>query len=142
MSAAAQLPIETEWVTGQLPERDGMFAYVVLIRATGDPERTPRELSKRDGTAEWRRVLMKRPVEEIEAAITLHMQDGIARTMNRLSVEMIDKTADIVHDTPFEWALWSLVSKSAVEFTMAAPVMFRKTAPLERAQAAADVGAP
>lgn len=117
---------EHQWVTGQLPDRSDMFAYVVLIRAPGDPERTPRELAKRDGTAEWRRVLMKRPVAEIETAISLHMADGSARTMNRISVEMIDKTADVVHDTPFEWALWGLVSKGQLEFTMQAPVLFRK----------------
>lgn len=115
-----------QWVTGHLPDRSGIYAYVVLIRAPGDPERTPRELAKRDGTAEWRRALMKQPIAEIEAAITLHMHDGVERTMNRMAVEMIDKTADVIHDTPFEHALWSLVSKGAIEFTAVAPVMFRK----------------
>jgi hypothetical protein len=114
-----------EWVTGQLPDRSGVQAYTVLIRAPGDPERTPRESGPRDMKADWRRTLMKQPVEEIEAAIIEHSRDGAARTLNRLSVEMIDKTADVIHDTPFEWAVWSLVSKRVLEFTMAAPVHFR-----------------
>ncbi len=116
----------TEWVTGQRPDISGVYVYVVLIRAPGDPERTPREESARDMKADWRRTLAKKPVSEIEAAIALHMADGAERTMNRITVEMLDKTADVVPDS-FQEALWGLVSKSALEFTMTAPVLFRKT---------------
>ncbi len=115
-----------EWVTGQRPDISGVHVYVVLIRAPGDPERTPRELAQRDGTAEWRRELAKKPVPDIEEAIALHMADGAERTMNRITVEMLDKTADVVPDS-FQEALWGLVSKSALEFTLTAPVLFRKT---------------
>lgn len=115
-----------EWLTAQLPDLSGIQSYIVLIRAPDDPERTPRESGSRDMRAEWRRALMKQPVAEIEAAILLHMADGVARTLNRLSVEMIDKTADIIFETPFDAALWSLVSKGVVEFTVGAPVLFRK----------------
>lgn len=128
VTPATPLTVAHGWVTGHLPDRTGAHAYTVLIRAPGDPERTPREEGVRDRKADWRRALMKQPIEEIEAAITAHTQDGAARTLNRLSIEMIDKTADIIHDTPFEWAVWSLVSKRVLEFTMTAPVLFRKTA--------------
>lgn len=125
---ASSVAAALEWVTGVLPDRSGMYRYTVLIRADGDPERTPRELAKRDCTAEWRRALLKQPIAEIEAAIVLHMADGLERTMNRIAVEMIDKTADVIHDTPFEHALWALVSRGQVAFTMQAPVLFRKVA--------------
>lgn len=125
-ATSAPPAIADGWVTGQLPDRSGEFAYVVLIRAPGDPERTPREAAARDMKADWRRALAKKPVPEIEAAIALHMTDGAERTMNRITVEMLDKTADVVPDS-FEEALWGLVSKGLLEFTMAAPVLFRKT---------------
>lgn len=124
--APAAPPAEAlEWVTGELPDRSGIRVYIVLIRAEGDPERTPRKKGKPDMRAEWRRELAKKPVEEIAAAILLHMADGAARTMNRIGVEMLDKTADVLPDS-FEDALWSLVSKGLLEFTMQAPVLFRK----------------
>lgn len=111
------------WVTGQLPDMSGAAQYVVMIRAKGDPERQPRD--GRDMGAEWRRTLMKQPVGEIAAALRLHLADGEARTMNRAAVEMLDKTADLVGGTPFEDALWHLVERGELEFTMQAPVLFR-----------------
>lgn len=123
----AELALEADptWVTGQLPDLSGAAQYVTMIRAPGDPERLPRELMKRDMGAEWRRTLMKQPVGEIAAALRLHLADGEARTMNRLGVEMLDKTGDLVGGTPFEEALWQLVERGELEFTMQAPVLFR-----------------
>jgi hypothetical protein len=120
---------EPTWVTGQLPDLSGMAQYVVLIRASGDPDRLPRELMKRDTLATWRRTLMKQPMAEIAAALRQHLADGEPRTMNRAAVEMLDKTADLVGGTPFEVALWHLVELGELEFTMQAPVLFRVVRP-------------
>ncbi len=60
---------------------------------------------------------MKLPVAEIEAAILLHMADGVARTLSRLAVEMIDKTADVIFLTPFDSAVWALVAKREIRLS-------------------------
>jgi len=118
--------VNDEWVHGSRPDTSGDCAYTVIIRAYGDPERMPRELMQKDQTALWRRELMKKPLEEIEVSIMEHMKDTKPRTMNRIGVEMMDKTADLLLGTPFEGALWRLAEKNELEFTMQAPVFFRK----------------
>lgn len=117
---------EGEWVTKDLPDLSGMQQYTVCIRSYIDPERMPRELMKRDTQAKWLKELMKQPVEAMEVAVMAHMADGQARTFNRIGVEMMDKTADLILGTPFEEAMWSLVAKGELAFTMVAPVFFRK----------------
>lgn len=111
-----------EWTSGPV-DRSGMAKYVHLIRAEDDPERAPRDGS--DRVAAWRRKLMKQPVEELTAEIGKHLADGAPRTFNRIAVEMLDKTADTVFETPFDDALWLLVARGAVEHTLLAPVRFR-----------------
>jgi PAS domain-containing protein len=132
---------EPTWVTGQLPDLSGVAQYVIMIRAPGDPDRLPRELMKKDTLATWRRTLMKQPVEGIAEALRQHLDDGEPRTMNRAAVEMIDKTADLVGGTPFEDALWHLVERGELEFTMAAPVLFRKPKAIADTQAQVKEGA-
>lgn len=126
---------DVTWCWGEVPDLSGMQQFVVMIRAPGDPERLPRD--GRDMGAEWRRKLMKQPVGEIADALRQHLQDGQPRTLNRIGVELIDKTADLTGGTPFETALWSLVELGEVEFTMQAPVLFRKASPVARADAPA-----
>jgi hypothetical protein len=108
-------------------DRSGAAAYVVIIRAAGDPERKPRDGSDR-GSA-WRRALVKMPVERLADEIAAHLADGVPRTMNRIGVEMMDKTADCTFGTPFEEALWALVERGTHEHTLDAPILFRAVAP-------------
>ncbi len=114
-----------EWVTRALPDRSGAFAFTALIRAPDDPERSPRGAHGRDRMALWRRHLKKDSSETWFFRIGDLLLDGVPRTMNRIGVELLDKTADILLQTPFEDGLWQLVEEGHVEFTMDAPVLFR-----------------
>jgi hypothetical protein len=112
------------WVTGELPDRSGIYAYTTLIRGDDDPERKPRppggQLDKTPHHSIARRLIL-----DIKEEILAHMQDGIPRTMNRIGVELWDKTADILFQTNVERAMWQLVEDEALAFTMEAPVLFR-----------------
>jgi DNA adenine methylase len=117
-----------EWST-ELVKRDGAHAYTDMIRAPGDPERSPRRPKGdplRDTLALWRRRLLKDSIADWAPRIFDHLADGQARTLNRIGVEMIDKTADNLLSTPFHEALWSLVEMGSVEHTMRAPILFRR----------------
>lgn len=110
-------------------DRSGINIYVHLIRGSEDPERTPRREAGdhlRDTLSLWRRRLMKDSAETWAERILAYLSaDELPRTFNRIAVEMIDKTADIVHGSPFEDGLWLLVERKQVEHTIAAPVYFR-----------------
>ena len=110
------------WVTGLVADRSGIARYTVLIRAPDDPERMHEE---KDYVALWRRRLIKDTAETWFFRIGDHLLDGVARTMNRIGVELLDKTADNLFETPFEEGLWQLVEERHVEHTMDAPVLFR-----------------
>ena len=117
-----------EWVTGAVVDRSGLAAYRHLIRSPEDPERgdirkLPAEL--RDRKALWQRTLNKSTVESWMEPILVLLSDGLARTFNRIGVELLDKTADVLFESPPEAALWRLVTEKRVEHTMAAPVFFR-----------------
>lgn len=124
------VPIDPEalTITGMVPDRSGLNAFVVVIREPHDPERRPRELSAQYGRAwqRWKRKLKKTLIEEVAEQIMAHLEDGVARTLNRISVEMLDTTADVTFGTKFEEALWLLVRQKRVEYTPKAPVLFRK----------------
>lgn len=112
------------WVTGQLPDRSGIYVYTALIRAPDDPERKPRPLGGQlDRTPHH--TFARRLIPDIKEEILAHMQDGCARTMNCIGVELWDKTADIMSQTNAERAIWQAVEEGTLEFTMEAPVLFR-----------------
>jgi hypothetical protein len=112
------------WVTGQLPDRSGIYAYTALIRADDDPERKPRPVGgQADKTPHH--TIAKRLIPDIKDEIMAHMADGVWRTMNRIGVELWDKTADILFQTNAERAIWQLVEEGKLAFTMQAPVLFR-----------------
>jgi len=122
-----QLQLEPgEWVTGKLVDRSGTSNYIVLIRAPGDPDRTPRGARNRDRVG-WQHDLGKTTVKEWKEIILQHLSDGVARTFNRIGVELLDKTADTLLGLNPERALWSLVEDGRVAHTLRAPIYFRST---------------
>ncbi len=121
-------PPPIEWVTGPTVRRDGLAHYLHLVRSPDDPERVDiRTLPEalRDRVAAWRRSLAKATPESFEEPILALLADGVPRTFNRIAVELLDKTADVLLDTPPDRALWSLVFASKVEHSIAVPVLFR-----------------
>jgi hypothetical protein len=101
-----------------------MAQYLHLIRGPDDPERSPRPpggLSDRSPhlslaktkREDWRRVILE------------HLSDGIPRRLNRIGVELLDHTADILFGSQVDEALWSLVADRLVEHTLQAPISFR-----------------
>lgn len=118
------------WITEKLPDRSGLAAFTILIRAKDDPERSdPRALPEalRDRTARWRGRIKSLPIDACKEAIAALLADGTPRTFNRIGVELWDKTADLLLDLPPELALWELVAEGRVEFTTKAPILFRRT---------------
>lgn len=59
--------------------------------------------------------------------IQKHLADGEPRTFNRICVELGDVTADVAFEKAPDHALWELVAQGAVEHTMTAPILFRRT---------------
>ena len=114
-----------EWWRG-LPDRSGMFDYVVLIRDQHDPERKKR--GREAGDVKPHLTLRKTTAVDWAERIASHLSDGVPRTFNRIAVELVDKTADVVCDTPVEAGLWLLVEQERIEYTPAAPVFFRRVA--------------
>jgi hypothetical protein len=112
------------WLSGRIDRRD-RDVFVHLIRSTSDPRRKKWSIGERDGKAEWLRQLNKTPAETWAVRILAHLADGRARTFNRIGVEMIDKTADVLFDTAFDHALWLLLERGELEATQRAPILFR-----------------
>jgi hypothetical protein len=122
---------DLEWVTGTSIDRSGTARYLHLVRAKDDPARTdiralPEHL--RDRGAEWRRHLKTTPVAVWKWAIWELLGDGTPRTFNRIGVELLDKTADVLFELPPDEALWELVREGRVEHTLATPILFRRVA--------------
>lgn len=109
-----------------------MDAYTHLVRAPDDPERVDiRTLPEaiRDRKAAWRLSLAKQPASAFRDPILALLGDGVVRTFNRIGVELLDKTADVLFGLPPDHALWELVSEGLVEHTMTVPVFFRRRRP-------------
>ena len=147
--AAEQEQAAVEWLTTDdgpgtslddpwchlLPDRSGMYAYVHLARAPGDPERSPREARGKANATAWRKRFAKSTVPKWRDAILEHMLDGRARTFNRIAVELADATADVVFGKAPDTALWQLVAEGWLEYTPSSPVFFRLR-PAKRAKTA------
>lgn len=120
---------QPEWVTGASVDREGLAAFTILIRSPDDPERgdirkMPEHL--RDRKAEWLRKMKKMPVDVAAEMIFDLLGDGYPRTFNRISVELWDKTADVLFEQPPFHAIWKLVADKRIEHTMRSPVLFRR----------------
>jgi hypothetical protein len=118
--------LRAEWFTGNAlaEERGGAGLYVEMIRHPMDPERSPRGTHGADGPLRWKRDLKAHP-SVWGARISNLLKDGKPRTLNGLSVELVDFGADITAGSPLGEALWALVEAGAVEHTGAAPLRFR-----------------
>ena len=118
-----------EWFTGCRPElSDPTDKYIIMIRGPDDPERSSRkERQKRGERHDWYRSLNKKPVGEWKLLLLANLADGIPKTFNRICVEIMDKTADMVAGYNPEEALWNLCGDGKVEFTGHAPTLFRIT---------------
>lgn len=113
----------------ELPDRRGAYDYVILIRSPDDPERAPRPKGRgRVATQDYapHLTIAKTSPAVWASTIAAHMKDGIPRTFNRIAVELVGKTADVVGGTTFEDGLWLLVERGLLEYTPDAPVLFRK----------------
>lgn len=117
---------EWSYCTG-LPDRSGLAYYTVMIRAPWDPERRPREVTQAEyghrvsavRWREWRKVTAEEWCERIAA----HLEDGEPRTLNRMAVEIVDATADMVGDAAID-GLWLAVERGLICWTPQAPVHF------------------
>jgi hypothetical protein len=124
------------WETGWIPDQDGVYAFLAIVRSRDDPERSSREarrarLGHIGARDEWKKI-RKLPAKEWLPRIENHLLDGRPRTFNAIMVELADVTADVaMGDDDSEEpsgplaALWMLVSGKRVEFTMETPVLFR-----------------
>lgn len=115
---------------GGLP-REGSVKYAVMIRHPNDPERSTREERKakreREGILSTAHLRKDRtPVEQYAEEIRRHMADCIARTANRLSIELWDKEASYtMHPGSLQFeALDGLVQDGEIGHTMVAPIKF------------------
>lgn len=101
-----------------------MCFFIDMVRSKHDPPR--RQRGREAGDIAPHLTLKKTTREEWATHILAHLGDYTTRTLNRIAVEMVDKTADVVSGSPFHEGLWLLVERGQVEYTMRAPVLFRK----------------
>ncbi len=88
-------PVDAEWSCEPV-DHSGAAAYVVLIRDYRDPERPPRKGVKdpeRDVTPH--RTIATVTADAWAARVMALLADGVARTFNRIAVELAGITADI-----------------------------------------------
>lgn len=114
-----------DWSTTPV-DRSGVCAYLHIIRAPGDPERSQRPRGGRQDRAPHRTV-NKQGVAHWQDRIRAHLADGKPRTFNRIMVEIADLNADTVFQDAPDKALWSLVDAGEIQHTRNVPVYFRKT---------------
>lgn len=128
----SQTPEKTRWFTRCRPDYDAdpMSKYTIMIMAPEDPERRPRPPGGQEDRAPHL-TFAKMNVAELRRAIWEHLADWEPRTLNRIGVELWDKTGSIIGGTNVEVALWDLVLAGRVEFTTVAPIYFRRCGQLD-----------
>jgi hypothetical protein len=108
---------------GSAPALEGMDKYLHLVRAIDDPDRAPRP---KGGYADRspHHTLAKTDLNDWRLLIPELMDDGVPRTFNRMSLELIGLTADITHSSPIETALWELVAEGCLMSSSRVPMYF------------------
>tara|TARA_R110002073_G_scaffold322027_3_gene498463 strand:- start:3298 stop:3723 length:426 start_codon:yes stop_codon:yes gene_type:complete len=116
------------WVTGSAVSREGLAAFVHIIRSPRDPERLSRSERKGSETT-WKADLRASSKGAWLERIGAHLADGVPRTFNRIVLEVsgYQYTADVAFKTAADEALWELVAAEQMEHTLAAPILFRAT---------------
>jgi hypothetical protein len=122
--AAGPPPADREYVRGVRVDRAGLARYLHLIRDPDDPERSPRPIGGRADRSPHR-TLAELSAEACGNEILALLADGRPRTFNAIGVELLDHTADTLHGSPYEKALWELAARGALEHTLDVPVLFR-----------------
>ena len=95
-----------QWLTHNDVQRNPEAGYTHLVRAAGDPERSG--AAKEQGRG-WTGYVLQRKLKQgclgdFTGSILGLLGDGVARTFNRIAVELLDVTADVAFGTPFEAA--------------------------------------
>lgn len=114
-----------EWITGKMPWRGQMYAYLIMVRAPEDEE------PARKGDPQWWRAWKKQnDMGTLRERIlsTLMQASSVGITFNHICVAIAGTTADVLGGTAMEDALWSLVVTGDVEFFNQTPIRFRVTA--------------
>jgi hypothetical protein len=115
--APAEEPLWWTYHFGAPDRQAAPFAH--LIRWRGDPPETKARGSVVEGgerrarrSAGWE-TRIGTP-EEWAPRIDALLEDGQPRTFNRIAVELIGATADVMYDSALDVALWSLVERERV----------------------------
>ena len=125
--------VDEVWSTGQVPDRSGMAAYIILIRSPEDPPEEQFRTRGRgqdgggaDGTYRSAGIRKGDRTQARELLLGLLGEHGPC-TFNTLSLYGWGRAADAVGGvgTAVEEALWDLVAEGTVEHTMASPIRFR-----------------
>ena len=117
----------TDWLRRTEVGRNPAGGYTHLVRAAGDPER--RGAAKEQGRG-WSGYVLQRKLKQgclgnFTVPILALLADAIPRTFNRIAVEMLDVTADVVFATPFEDALEELFDCEQIEMSEGLPIHWR-----------------
>ena len=130
VAARAVLPPEQRQWTREPVDTSGMAFYMIMERSPADPPRRSREarhaaMGRASASSEWKEI-RKATVEQWAERFLALLSDGRAVTLNALTVELADITADVVGDNAIA-ALWLLKDRGLVEHTIDAPVLWRLT---------------
>ena len=117
----------THWLTRNNVQRNPEAGYTHLVRAAGDPERSG--AAKEQGRG-WTGYVLQRKLKQgclgdFTGSILGLLGDGVARTFNRIAVELLDVTADVAFGTPFEDALEELFDCEQIEMSEGLPIYWR-----------------
>jgi hypothetical protein len=134
-----------EWLTGVVPDRSGLAAFTVMIRAEEDeafePARKDRKLKGMARIKAAKELLAAEPKDWAQRFADL-ATDGVPRTFNRMMLELTDGliTADNATNTNAEEGLWLAVQEQQLEFRNEAPIMFRRVGEEAAVEPEAPVG--
>ncbi len=117
---------------GDVYDRRGLFAYMHIVRAPGDPERRPRwseqpvhsRPTKKKWDADKDAVLNRTRDWWRTAIVDVLTRTRRAMTFNAMGVVIADVTADVAPDAADD-ALWALVAEGVLVHTLSRPVLFK-----------------
>jgi hypothetical protein len=112
------------FVRGVPVDRTGLAGYAHLVQDEADPARSERPVGGRKDRMPLRTLALT-TVDHWRDRLLAHLADGEPRTFNRIGVELLDHTADMLYRTVVDRALWSVVDEQLLEHTWTVPVFFR-----------------